>query len=32
MDDPILLGSSAAMANGGVAGFVTSAAIELKMV
>ncbi|MDU1766101.1 MAG: short chain dehydrogenase, partial [Staphylococcus epidermidis] len=30
MDDPILLGSSAAMANGGVAGFVTSAAIELK--
>ncbi|MCJ1662793.1 short chain dehydrogenase [Staphylococcus sp. NRL 16/872] len=30
MDDPILLGSSAAMANGGVAGFVTSAAVELK--
>lgn len=30
MDDPIRLGSSAAMANGGVAGFVTSAAVELK--
>ena len=30
MDDPILLGSSAAMANGGVSGFVTSAAVELK--
>lgn len=30
MDDPIKLGSSAAMANGGIAGFVTSAAVELK--
>ncbi len=30
MDDPILKGSSAAMANGAVAGFVKSAAIELK--
>lgn len=30
MEDPILLGSSAAMANGGIVGFVTSAAIELK--
>ncbi|QDW85569.1 short chain dehydrogenase [Staphylococcus pasteuri] len=30
MDDPIRLGSSAAMANGGVSGFVTSAAVELK--
>ncbi|EKU50025.1 short chain dehydrogenase [Staphylococcus massiliensis] len=30
MDDPIELGSSAAMANGGIAGFVTSAAIELQ--
>ncbi|TWT24362.1 short chain dehydrogenase [Planomicrobium sp. CPCC 101110] len=29
MDDPILKGSSAAMANAGVAGFVKSAAIEL---
>ncbi|SDK37493.1 short chain dehydrogenase [Sediminibacillus albus] len=30
MDDPILRGSSAAMANGAVASFVKSAAIELK--
>lgn len=30
MDDPILKGSSAAMANGGVASFVKSAAIELQ--
>ncbi len=30
MDDPILKGSSAAMANGAVASFVKSAAIELK--
>ncbi|MBX9975668.1 short chain dehydrogenase [Cytobacillus firmus] len=30
MDDPILKGSSAAMANGAIAGFVKSAAIELK--
>ena len=30
MDDPILQGSSAAMANGGVAAFIKSAAIELK--
>lgn len=30
MDDPIKMGSSAAMANGGIVGFVTSAAIELQ--
>ncbi|WP_163971846.1 short chain dehydrogenase [Oceanobacillus halotolerans] len=30
MDDPIVNGTSAAMANGGVASFVQSAAIELK--
>lgn len=30
MDDPILRGSSAAMANGAIAAFVKSAAIELK--
>ncbi len=30
MDDPILQGSSAAMANGAIAGFVKSASIELK--
>ncbi|MED4406968.1 short chain dehydrogenase [Heyndrickxia coagulans] len=30
MDDPIKMGSSAAMANGGIAGFVTSAAVELQ--
>lgn len=30
MDDPNRLGSSAAMANGGITGFVTSAAIELN--
>lgn len=30
MDDPIKMGSSAAMANGGIVGFVTSAAVELQ--
>ncbi|MGJ5713560.1 short chain dehydrogenase [Staphylococcus auricularis] len=30
MDVPIKMGSSAAMANGGIVGFVTSAAIELQ--
>lgn len=30
MEDPIKMGSSAAMANGGIVGFVTSAAVELS--